>query len=184
MRVIVGQGYAAATMQAIADEAHASKETLYAWFGDREELVAALIRSNADASAAQLTQSLWQPVADHATARATLEGYARGLLTLLTGDISVALNRAAMSSPTLAAELLESGRHRVGPIAVEYLSDLHGAGLSPHPNAEAAFSFLYGLVVQDTQIRVLLGEQAPSARSIGDRARWAVHTFLHAEPIT
>ena len=184
MRVIVEQGYAAATMQAIADEARASKETLYAWFGDREELVAALIRANADASAAQLTRSLGQPASDLPAARATLEGYARGLLTLLTGDISIALNRAAMSSPALASELLDSGRHRVGPIAVAYLADLYAAGVSPHPDAEAAFSFLYGLVVQDTQIRVLLGEQAPSARAIGDRARWAVHTFLGAEPVS
>jgi AcrR family transcriptional regulator len=183
MRVIVSQGHAAATMQAIAEEAHASKETLYAWFGDREALVAALIRANADASSADLSRSLGQPVTDPAAARATLEGYARALLTLLTGDVSVALNRAAMSSPALAAELLDSGRHRVGPIAVSYLAELYTAGVSPHPDAPAAFSFLYGLVVQDTQIRTLLGEPAPSSRAIADRARWAVRTFLAVDPL-
>ena len=184
MRVIVDRGLAAATMQAIAAEAHASKETLYAWFGDRESLIAALIRANADASSAELSRSLREPVTDPVTARATLEGYARGLLTLLTGDVSVALNRAAMTSPALAAELLHSGRHRVGPIAVAYLAKLHTHGVSPHPDAEAAFSFLYGLVVQDTQIRTLLGESAPSAAEIADRARWAVRTFLAAAPVS
>ena len=52
------QGPAAATMQAIAREARASKETLYAWFGDRDGLIAALIRANADASAVDVTRSL------------------------------------------------------------------------------------------------------------------------------
>lgn len=183
MRVIVNRGLAAATMQAIAEEAHASKETLYSWFGDREALVAALIRANADASSVDLSRSLGQSVTDPATARATLEGYARALLTLLTGEVSLALNRAAMTSPALAAELLHSGRHRVGPIAVAYLARLHTCGVSPHPDAQAAFSFLYGLVVQDTQIRTLLGEPAPSPRDITDRARWAVSTFLAADPV-
>ncbi len=183
IRVIVAQGYAAATMQAIADEAHASKETLYAWFGDREALVAALIRANADDSAAALTESLSRPATDTAQARATLEAYARSLLRLLTGEVSIALNRAAMSSPALAAELLSSGRHRVGPIAAAYLAELYAAGLSPHPKPDRAFSFLYGLVVQDTQIRVLLGEPAPTARAIAARARWAIATFLAAEPV-
>lgn len=183
MRVIVNQGPAAATMQAVAEEAHASKETLYSWFGDRDALIAALIRANADASAIDLTRSLDQPVTDPATARTTLEGYAHALLTLLTGEVSIALNRAAMTAPVLAAELLHSGRHRVGPIAVAYLARLYDAGLSPHADAPAAFSFLYGLVVQDTQIRTLLGEPAPSSREITDRARWAVRTFLAADPL-
>ncbi len=57
------------------------------------------------------------------------------------------------------------------------------AGISPHPSASAAFSFLCGLIVQDTQIRTLLGEPAPSSRVIADRARWAVRTFLAADPL-
>ncbi len=182
MQVIVRDGYAAATMQAIADEAHASKETLYSWFGDREALVGRLIRANADASAEAVTAALARTPTDADDARQTLEGYARGLLTLLTGEASVALNRAAMSSPALAAELLAGGRHRIGPVVAAYLDDLHAAGLSPHPDGERAFSLLYGLVVRDTQIRVLLGEEPPSARAVSARARDAVRRFLAADP--
>jgi AcrR family transcriptional regulator len=176
--VIVERGYAEATMQAIADEARASKETLYSWFGDREALVAALIRANADASAAAVTESLQTPAADAAQARATLVAYGRGLLTLLTGPVSIALNRAAMGSPALAAELLASGRHRVGPVVVGYLEQLRAAGLLAHSDGEQAFSLLYGLLIQDTQIRVLLGEDAPSAEEIEERAHRAVDRFL------
>ncbi len=182
MAVIVRDGYAAATMQEIADEAHASKETLYSWFGDREALVGRLIRANADASAEAVTAALGRPAADADDARHTLEGYASGLLTLLTGEVSVALNRAAMGSPALAAELLAGGRHRVGPVVAAYLSDLHAAGLSPHPDGQRAFSLLYGLVVRDTQIRVLLGEGPPGGPAIAARARDAVRRFLDADP--
>lgn len=178
MRVIVRDGYVAATMQAVADEARASKETLYAWFGDREALVSAVIRGNADASVARVAGALARPAADAEEARRTLEGFARGLLTLLTGEASVALNRAAMGSPALATELLASGRHRIGPLVAAYLSDLYDAGLSPHPDGERAFSLLYGLIVQDTQIRVLLGEQPPSSHAVAARARAAVAAFL------
>lgn len=178
MRVIVRDGYAAATMQAIAEEARASKETLYSWFGDRESLVARLIRANADASALQVAAALRTPASDEQHARQTLEGYARSLLTLLTGEVSVALNRAAMGSPVLAEELLSSGRHRVGPVVSMYLRALHASDLSPHGDGEEAFSLLYGLVVQDTQIRVLLGEEPPSSREIAARARKAVAFFL------
>ncbi len=183
MRVIVREGYAAATMQAIADEAHASKETLYSWFGDRESLVAALIRLNADESAARLTAALGRRPASAEDGRRTLEGYARSLLALLTGDVSLALNRAAMGSPALAETLLESGRHRVGPLATAYLTALHDSGFSPHADADRAFSFLYGLVVQDSQIRVLLGEAPPSQEEVAARARWAVEVFLTADPV-
>lgn len=181
MRVIVRDGYPAATMQAIATEAHASKETLYSWFGDREALVGRLIRANADVSTEAVTAALGRPAVDADDARRTLEGYARGLLTLLTGEVSIALNRTAMGSPALAAELLAGGRHRVGPVVAGYLSDLHAAGLSPHPDGEHAFSLLYGLVVRDSQIRVLLGEEPPDARAITARARDAVRRFLDAD---
>lgn len=182
MGVIVREGYAAATMQAIANEARASKETLYSWFGDREALVGRLIRVNADASAAQVAAAMARPATDANEARATLEGYARALLTLLTGEVSVALNRAAMSAPALASELLDGGRHRVGPVVAAYLADLHTAGLSPHPDGDRAFSLLYGLVVQDAQIRVLLGEDPPTASAVAGRARTAVGQFLTASP--
>ena len=41
-----------------------------------------------------------------------------------------------------------------------------------------AFMLLYGLVVQDTQIRVLLGEPPPTRREIERRAEDAIADFL------
>lgn len=171
---LIDDGYESVTMQRIAVRAGASKETLYAWFGSREGLLQELIERNADHSARQVEAALQRPAA----VSATLTGYAVGLLSLLTSPASVALNRAAMTSPALAELLLRSGRHRVGPLVERYLDQAHTAGELHAPDSAAAFQLLYGLVVQDTQIRVLLGEPPPTRTAITRHAALSVERFL------
>ncbi|QFG24764.1 TetR/AcrR family transcriptional regulator [Actinomadura sp. WMMB 499] len=178
LSVVTEQGYDRATMSDVAARAGASKETLYAWFGDREGLIAALIEANADASAARLVALVGDRDVTPGTARRALVAYATGLLTLLTGPSSVTLNRAAMASPSLARTLLSSGRHRIGPLVEDYLERLHAAGIVHAPDPGEAYRTLYGLVVRDTQIRVLLGEEAPTAAEIAEHAETAVTGFL------
>ncbi|MCB9011686.1 MAG: TetR/AcrR family transcriptional regulator [Actinobacteria bacterium] len=174
LQELIEYGYEGVTMLGVARRASASKQTLYAWFGDRDGLFAALIARNADASATQVSSAL-ESAADPGE---VLRHYARGLLTLLTGPASVALNRAAMTSAPLAARLLHEGRHRIGPLVERYLADLADAGVLDVDDPEAAFELLYGLVVQDTQIRVLLGEDPPDAADVAARADRAVARFL------
>ena len=178
MAELVEQGAAAVTMAGVARRADASKETLYAWFGNREQLIGELIEANADDSAQHVQAALEHPPVDVAGAREALTGYAVALLTLLTGPSSVELNRAAMASPALAQRLLASGRHRVGPLVQEYLRRLDAAGLLAVPDPAQAFRVLYGLVVRDAQIRVLLGEEAPSAPQIQAEAQAAIEQFF------
>lgn len=178
LEVIAERGFERTTMQAIADRAGASKETLYSWFGGREGVVSALIESNADTSAERVTAALGAMPTSRDDARTVLVGYATSLLTLLTGGESVALNRAAMTSPALGEALLASGRNRVGPIVEDFIGRLDQAGLLRAPDPAEAFRTLYGLVVRDTQIRVLLGETPPSARRIATDAEAAVDRFL------
>jgi AcrR family transcriptional regulator len=177
---LVEHGYDDVTMLGIASRAGVSKETLYSWFGSRDGLFEALIRRNADASAARVRAALHAADVRQGSpsVRATLVGYATGLLSLLTSEGSVALNRAAMRSPRLAELLLRSGRHRIGPLVEGYLGELHAGGWIHAPDPPAAFRLLYGLVVQDTQIRVLLGERSPSSRTIRAHAAAAVDRFL------
>ena len=169
---LIEQGADGLSMLGVARRAGASKETLYSWFGSRDGLLTSLIRRNADGAAAGVRAAL---AADDDPV-ATLTGFAAGLLRLLSAPPSIALNRAAMSSPDLATILLESGRHRVGPIVEEYLAALDRAGVIAAPDAGAAFELLYGLVVQDVQIRVLLGEPPPD--DIDERAARAVARFF------
>ncbi|HVY89648.1 MAG TPA: TetR/AcrR family transcriptional regulator [Hyphomonadaceae bacterium] len=49
----VARGYAGASMEAIARQARASKETLYAWFGNKEQLFDTLLQSRLDGLTSQ-----------------------------------------------------------------------------------------------------------------------------------
>jgi AcrR family transcriptional regulator len=169
-------GFERFTMLQVAERCGASKETLYAWFGNKEGLFAELITASGQVTVDRLghvfgDQSRTTPDAS------ALRSFARGLLGLLVSPWSVAINRAAMASPTLAAVLLANGRHRVGPLVEAYLSELDQAGVLRVPNPTIAFTELYGLVVRDTQIRVLLGEPVPPKAMLDRQADAGIERF-------
>lgn len=171
---LIEHGYEKVTMLAIARRAGASKETLYSWFGNREGLFRAMITENADATSDGVRRAL----SDDNDPTYTLAMFGRGLLALLTNERSVALNRASMVNLALAADLLANGRFRVGPIVEEYLAGLDGRhGLRVHDPA-TAFETFYGLLIRDSQIRVLLGESAPTPGQIAERADDAAQQFV------
>ncbi len=171
---LLEQGADGVTMLSIARRAGASKETLYSWFGSRDGLLSAMIVSNADATAQRIASALGGDNDPHDT----LVAFGAGLLTLLTDPRSLALNRAAMTNPVLAAELLASGRHRVGPIVESYLAAASASGALAVSDPTTAFETFYGLVIRDTQIRVLLGEPAPSTAAIRQRAVAGTDQFV------
>lgn len=173
---LIDSGVAGLSMLAVAKRANASKETLYSWFGNKDGLIAALIERNADRTMIGINSALADD--DDDDPRATLVGFCAGLLQLLTAEASVALNQAAMSSPELAECLLRTGRFRVGPAVERYLATLHESGVVAAPDPADAFEVLYGLVIRDLQIRVLLGDPAPDAEFVATRAGTAVEQFF------
>jgi AcrR family transcriptional regulator len=192
--LLVERGYQGTTMAAVAERAGSSKETLYAWFGSKQGLFTALIRRQAEATN-QAVQAAFEdggPTggASEPDPAATLTAFATNLLRLLLGERSVAINRAAIAelggsaggrppgTGTLAAVLLAQGRHRTGPLVEAYLARLAAAGRLRIDDPAEAFRLLYGLVVQDLQIRVLLGEPPPGPAALADQARVAVDRFL------
>jgi AcrR family transcriptional regulator len=172
--VIIEHGFERATMLQIAERCGASKETLYSWFGSKEGLFAELVIAAGQQTVTRLSPLL-QGTGDQA-----LRSFARALLSLLVSPWSVAVNRAAMSSDTLARLVLVHGRHRIGPVVEAYLADLDRAGVLRVPDPKSAFTELYGLVVRDTQIRVLLGEPAPSTAAQRRQADAGVDRFWQA----
>lgn len=172
------RGYEAVTMAAVARRAGSSKESLYAWYGSKENLVAEVIRRQAAATNARVETALRTDRPDDLDAPAVLRGIASELLRLLVGPESLALNRAAMSSPALAAVLLAHGRHTTGPIVERYLARLVADGRLAAADPAELFRLLYGLVVQDTQIRALLGEPPPGPADQARQAAAAVGRFL------
>ena len=169
------------TMTGVARRASCSKETLYKWFGDRDGLLRATVQW-------QAAKVRMVPVdRERLDARAlaiALEKFARDLLSVLSGDISVALNRLAVSHAgqekrNLGVIVLENGRYAMGRRLKPVLEAGRDAGLLAFEDSEAAFRTFFGLVVRDVQIRLLLGDRMKlDEQSILSEARRAREQFF------
>jgi AcrR family transcriptional regulator len=181
LRLLVDGGEKALTTAGVARAANCSKESLYKWFGDREGLLSAMIAFQAskvrtlDVSAAKL---------DGGSLRVHLVAFAKDLLDVLAGDVSLALNRLAIGQASregskLGHMLQERGRRQIGRRAGALLEAGRKAGLLAFDNADEAYGALYGLVISDWHLRMLLGEEPGSLKKdFSRRAERAVDAFL------
>ncbi len=177
-QLLATRGGRGTTTTAVAELAGVSKESLYSWFGDKNALFTALVEANA----ARMNEQIADGLARRRDAETTLEAFAVDLLRLLTGELSLAVNRAAIAelpaSCVMADALLRHGRRASGALVEQYLAVCMDRGLLPRADPATSFELLYGLVVQDTQIRCLLGEPSPDAAVLAQRATLAVRRFL------
>ena len=159
-------------MRQIAGRAQASKETLYAWFGNKQGLFEELVGWQAERVDAMIAPNLERGGDDPAV---VLRAFAIELQRLLLGERSVAINRAAISEatsdPTLARILAAQGRGSVVPKLVRYLEGQRERGRLQFEEAGAAIGTLIGLAIGDQQVRRLLGVLAmPERQQIEARA--------------
>jgi AcrR family transcriptional regulator len=171
----------ALTMERVAKSASCSKETLYKWFGDRQGLLTATVQWQA--SKVRISPIDGSSL-DEATLRDALVRFARDWLTVLTSDVSIALNRMAIShagnaSSDLGTIVLQNGpfamRRRLMPVLVMG----RDAGHLEFSDSAEAFSCFFGLVVRDIQIRVLLGEDVTlNEAQIAKEAKAATKQFF------
>jgi AcrR family transcriptional regulator len=169
------------TMTAVARRASCSKETLYKWFGDRDGLLTATVQWQA---AKVRVPQVDRHHLDAAALRTSLSQFACDLLATISGEVSVTLNRLAIGHAGaekrgLGAIVLENGplaiRKRLKPV----LEAGKAARLLRFDSAEEAYRCFFGLVVRDTQIRLLLGEELTlSAAEIGREAAAASEQFF------
>lgn len=189
LRLLVEGGEKALTTSGLARAANCSKESLYKWFGDREGLLSAMIAHQAmkvrtrERSGERLTADLL---------REHLELFARDLLEVLAGDVSLALNRLAIGQVNradahrdgskLGRLLLEHGRRQIDRRAIALIEQGKRAGFLRFDSADAAYHTLYGLIVSDLHVRMLLGE--PGLKDNARQAERAVDAFLslHGTP--
>ncbi len=180
LSVLAERGYRGASMREIAERAQASKETLYAWFGDKRGLFKELVRWQAKRIDTVLVPHLERDADDAAV---VLYAFAVELQRLLLGDRAVVINRAAISEApsdsTLAKVLAVQGRGSIVPKLERYLESLRAQGRLEFEDAGAAVDALIGLVIGDQQVRRLLGVLAmPKPEQIEARAERAVSGFL------
>jgi AcrR family transcriptional regulator len=174
------------TMTAVARRASCSKETLYKWFGDRDGLLTATVQWQAAKVRVPIVD---RKHLDDATLRDSVEQFARDLLGTLAGEISVTLNRLATTHAGeekrgLGTIVLENGplaiRRRLKPV----LEAGREARLLKFDSSEEAFRTFFGLVVRDTQIRLLLGDETMKKTNIEAEARAATAQFFRLYGMT
>lgn len=178
LQLLVDGGEKALTTAGVARAANCSKESLYKWFGDRDGLLAAMI------SFQQSKVRTFERDGERLTAenfRDHLEIFARDLLQVLAGDVSLALNRLAIGQASrdgskLGALLLERGRRQIDRRSRALIEAGRRAGLLRFEDTEEAYRTLYGLVVSDSHVRMLLGEAVDT--DFATRSRKAVGAFL------
>ncbi|HEY8596459.1 MAG TPA: TetR/AcrR family transcriptional regulator C-terminal domain-containing protein [Devosiaceae bacterium] len=169
------------TMTEVARRASCSKETLYKWFGDRDGLLTATVQWQAAKVRAPIVD---RQKLNRESLSQSLHAFGRDLLTVLTGDISVALNRLAVAHAgadkrDLGRVVLENGRIAMGRRLKPVLEAGREAGLLRFEDAEQAFRTYFGLVVRDVQIRLLLGDRLKVGGAEIDReAATAADQFL------
>lgn len=185
LNLLVEGGEKAVTTAGVARAANCSKESLYKWFGDRDGLLSAMISYQAgkvrtvDVGAEALTAD---------GLRQHLAAFAHDLLEVLSGEVSLALNRLAIGQtvgktnrggPTLGRLLEERGRRQIGRRAAMLLEAGRKAGLLVFDDAGEAYGTLYGLIVTDAHLRMLLGEDPKTLKKeFAGRAERAVTSFL------
>ena len=179
--LLVSGGEKALTTAGVARAANCSKESLYKWFGDRDGLMEAMIAYQAskvragDGIGANLTRESLEQV---------LSDFAHDLLDVLSGDVSLALNRLAVSQSSregskLGEMLIERGRRQIDRRATQLLLAAKRGGFLDFDDTAEAYETLYGLIVRDLHVRMLLGEDiATLKKEFGPRADKAVSVFL------
>ncbi|GAB5509971.1 MAG: TetR/AcrR family transcriptional regulator [Hyphomicrobiales bacterium] len=175
-RVLVRDGYKAASILAIAKEAKASNETLYRWYGNKQGLFASLVERNAQAARALLDVAL----ASDSDPLAVLEQLGPLLLLLVTSERAVALNRAAAGdvydTGTLGAALAKGGRESLVPLIAKLLTQADVQGLLRIDEPGEAADTYISLLLGDVQIRRATGVlDGLSATEIEKRASKAMH---------
>ena len=180
LSVLAERGYRGASMLQIARRAQASKETLYAWFGDKRGLFEELVKWQAERVDAVITPKLER---DGDEPSEVLHGFALELQRLLLGERAVVINRAAISEaasdPTFARILATQGRGSVVLKLERYLEGQRERGRLEFEEAEAAIDAIIGLAIGDQQVRRLLGVlPMPEPEQIEARAERAARMFL------
>lgn len=122
--LFVARGYGATTIQAIADEAGVAVQTVYAAFGSKPAILAALVDvaiAGDDADIVVNAREWMRPVWEADTAQARLRGYAAAVRRIMVsaGDVFAVVAAAATVDPD-AAELAATTekRRRAGARAV------------------------------------------------------------------
>ena len=174
-------GFGAVSMDTIAREAGVSKATVYAHFGNKEELFGAVIERECE----QYFERFSAGELDPRDVRASLTILGRRFLELILSPDAIALHRIIVGEvtrfPMLGEVFWRAGPERERVQIEGFLRSAAAAGALTLPNPRLAAEQFVSLVRADVQVRQLLRlEPKPSDREIEIVVEGAVGTFIRA----
>ena len=154
-KVFADNGYSGATMLEIAQRARASKETLYAWFQNKEKLFETLLLS----LVSEITAKLPNAVVDAAEPEIRLPAIAEAMLRVTTTPDWIAMMRIAIAEaprfPELRRIMANLFMSRDGLIA--YFNKCRCRGLMEFEDADEMARLFISMVDSDWPGRLLFG---------------------------
>lgn len=179
-RRFVSEGYAATRMEPIAREAGVSTATVYALFGGKAELFAAVI----DDAAQEFANQMSRVRAVEGDARAMLTSFAEAYAGFMGDPFVCAVFRLVMAErprfEAVALRFFEKGRAEFGATLIGLLVRLSETGaLKPIDHPSWAAGQLMGMIEHPVFfVPLVTGDEVRVRRSNSEVAADAVETFL------
>ncbi len=179
-RILLRQGFAETTMQRVAEQAGASKETLYRHFLSKDNLVIEIVLARTE----ELRATLDANFDSGAGLPDVLRDLGLNLLRAMSGPEVIALLRIVVtetvSNPALGMALFTAGPERTSRRLTDYLkaAERDGAFTGGDP-ALAASLFIGAVMGNETVVNLLRPPERPmTAERIAARVEEAVALFL------
>lgn len=168
--LFLSQGYARTSTDAITEAASVSKQTLYAYYRGKSELLAATVAQ--ELSALDLDRRVQDPPATLPELRARLLAFAGAVTGHLLEPDALALLRLligeAIHLPELRATLREAFPARLLGVTEGLLREAHGRGLIHAPDPNLSARMFVGPVMSFVALDGLFGDAPP--RPPGEQA--------------
>ncbi|HEV2185561.1 MAG TPA: TetR/AcrR family transcriptional regulator [Stellaceae bacterium] len=179
-RTFLAGGFGAASMDAIAREAGASKATVYAYFASKEELFGAVVARESERYAEGFSADELDP----GDVEGSLRAIAQRFLRLLLSPDVIAINRIIIGEvarfPVLAEVFWQAGPERVRMQLEDFFSRAAEAGALQFDDLRLAAGQFASLVRGEIHLRALLGLALTDEAALTGAADNAVATFLRA----
>lgn len=178
IRLFLDKGYASTTMDAIAEAAGFTKQTIYAYFSSKEKLFTRMIAYLCERPSTYKPQ----PCSGKITFTNLLYAHGSALLSLITQPDVLATTRLVISEsdryPEIAKLYYESGTQRLVQATTQFLDECNAKNLANIPNTQSAASYFLAMLKGQYYVRMILGiKPAPSQKSKDAHVRETVSLF-------
>ena len=177
--LLFSKGPAGFSVEAVARLANVSKVTIYSRYTNREALIDAVIRQQAN----RMGESLSIEPANHVGIHSALTDFGVNLLAFLLSQEYQNFMRALSSNPDLADDVVQN-IYRSGPQCTmiklaDWMRNARQRGLLKLTEPEKSAELLLGMLMGLDVVRLMYGEPCQrDIQSIEHHVNWVVDAFL------